>query len=125
MVVVILGILAATALPRFFDARSDAGNAAIAGVAGGLASATSVNFASKQLGHTVIPATLSDTAANICTKLNVGTALQGPFPSGYDVVEDTGATNTCGADGYVTCKVSSTAAAPAPTSVSFAATCYN
>jgi len=45
MVIVILGILAATALPKFVDLRTDAENAAIAGVAGGLASAAAVNYA--------------------------------------------------------------------------------
>ena len=38
VVIVILGILAATALPRFVDFRSDAQNAAIQGVAGAIAS---------------------------------------------------------------------------------------
>jgi MSHA pilin protein MshA len=45
MVIVILGILAATALPKFVDLRSDAENAAIAGVAGGLSSAAAINYA--------------------------------------------------------------------------------
>jgi MSHA pilin protein MshA len=45
MVIVILGILAATALPKFIDLRSDAENAAVAGVAGGLNSASAINYA--------------------------------------------------------------------------------
>jgi MSHA pilin protein MshA len=45
MVIVILGILAATALPKFVDLRSDAETAAISGVAGGLGSANVVNYA--------------------------------------------------------------------------------
>lgn len=45
VVIVILGILAATALPKFVDLSSDAEKAAIKGVAGGLASAASVNYA--------------------------------------------------------------------------------
>ncbi len=44
VVIVILGILAATALPKFIDLRSDAETAAIQGVAGGLASAASINY---------------------------------------------------------------------------------
>lgn len=45
IVIVILGILAATALPKFIDLRSDAEGAAISGVAGGLGSASSINYA--------------------------------------------------------------------------------
>lgn len=45
MVIVILGILAATALPKFVDLRTDAETAALNGVAGGLSSASAVNYA--------------------------------------------------------------------------------
>lgn len=45
MVIVILGILAATALPKFVNLRSDAESAAIAGVAGGLGSTNAINYA--------------------------------------------------------------------------------
>jgi len=45
VVIVILGILAATALPKFIDLRSDAVKSALDGVAGNLASAASVNYA--------------------------------------------------------------------------------
>ncbi len=45
VVIVILGILAATALPKFVDFSDDAEKAAIKGVAGGLASAAAINYA--------------------------------------------------------------------------------
>lgn len=45
VVIVILGILAATALPKFVDMSGDARKAATQGVAGALASASSVNYA--------------------------------------------------------------------------------
>lgn len=45
VVIVILGILAATALPKFIDLRGDAESSAIQGVAGGLASASAINYA--------------------------------------------------------------------------------
>ena len=44
MVIVILGILAATALPKFIDLSGDARDAAVEGVAGGMASAAAINF---------------------------------------------------------------------------------
>src|SRR5450759_1211111 len=43
MVIVILGILAATALPKFVDLRSDANKAAAAGFAGAFNSASLIN----------------------------------------------------------------------------------
>lgn len=45
VVIVILGILAATALPKFIDLRSDAMSSAANGMAGNLTSAMSINYA--------------------------------------------------------------------------------
>lgn len=45
MVIVILGILAAVAVPKFTDLSSDAGNASAQGVAGAISSASSLNYA--------------------------------------------------------------------------------
>jgi MSHA pilin protein MshA len=42
VVIVILGILSATALPKFIDMGGDAAASAVAGVAGGIASAASI-----------------------------------------------------------------------------------
>ena len=44
VVIVILGILAATALPKFIDLRSDALSSSANGMAGSLTSAMSVNY---------------------------------------------------------------------------------
>ncbi len=44
VVIVILGVLAATALPKFVDVREDANEAALAGVAGAMGSAMSINY---------------------------------------------------------------------------------
>ena len=46
MVIVILGILAATALPRFVDLRSDANVSAAKGFSGALNSANAINYGS-------------------------------------------------------------------------------
>ncbi|MBI2749364.1 MAG: type II secretion system protein [Burkholderiales bacterium] len=54
VVIVILGILAATALPKFVDLRSDAITASANGVAAQLSSAMSVNYAGcSATGHVV------------------------------------------------------------------------
>src|SRR3954466_5134312 len=48
VVIVILGILSAVALPKFIDLSSQANLAAAQGVAGALSSATSINYAAKK-----------------------------------------------------------------------------
>lgn len=45
MVIVILGVLAAVALPKFVDLKGDANKSAASGFAGALASANAINFA--------------------------------------------------------------------------------
>jgi len=45
MVIVILGILAAVALPKFVDLKGDSQQAAMQGVAGAAASASAINYA--------------------------------------------------------------------------------
>lgn len=49
VVIVILGILAAVALPRFVNLGGDAGDASAQGVAGALSSASAMNYANRQI----------------------------------------------------------------------------
>ena len=51
VVIVILGILAATALPKFVDMSADAEKATTQGVAGAISSAGSVNYAKVKAGN--------------------------------------------------------------------------
>ena len=74
----ILGILAASVIPRFADLRQDALGAAVAGVAGSLSSAAAVNYAVRSLDAT------DGTAIGDCT--NVANALVGGVPTGTDVL---------------------------------------
>lgn len=80
VVIVILGILAATALPKFIDMRSDAQNTAIAGVVGAANSAMSLNYAGCSITNNVV-------TANKCVAVDncddVGSLLQGGLPTGY------------------------------------------
>ena len=62
MVIVILGILAATAIPRFVDLSTEAAQAAVDGVAGSLSSASAINYAARAARN----ATQTDTTAG-CT----------------------------------------------------------
>jgi len=67
MVIVILGVLAAVALPKFVDLSSDAKGAAISGAAGALSSASAINYATAAARGA---STCLGTAATGCTRLN-------------------------------------------------------
>ena len=47
IVIVILGILAAVAIPKYIDLKTDAANATANGVAGALSSAMAINYAAR------------------------------------------------------------------------------
>jgi MSHA pilin protein MshA len=66
MVIVILGILAATALPKFVDLSSDANQAALTGLAGAITSGASINFSTRTLRGTAAAGTVS-TSGVACT----------------------------------------------------------
>lgn len=65
MVIVILGILAAVALPKFVGLQTDAAQAAVNGTAGAVSSAAAVNYA---------VCSARGTAGVGCTRLNAATA---------------------------------------------------
>lgn len=82
VVIVILGILAATALPKFVDLRSDAQTSALQGVAGAMDSAMAVNYAGCSVVNNVVTANKCVQVLN-CT--DVSGVLQGGVPTGYTV----------------------------------------
>jgi prepilin-type N-terminal cleavage/methylation domain-containing protein len=80
MVIVILGVLAAVALPKFVDLKGDAQTAAVQGVAGGISSASAVNYAARSV------TTGNGTATTVATcTIAAARILQGGLPSGYSV----------------------------------------
>jgi MSHA pilin protein MshA len=89
VVIVILGILAATALPKFLDLRTDAQAAALAGVAGSMSSAMSLNYAGCSASGAAGVAVASATPTSKCVKLtncqDVSALLQGGIPANYTV----------------------------------------
>lgn len=104
VVIVILGILAATALPKFVNLQDDAAQAAVDGVAAAITSATALNYAKYQISSGAATSITSATTCNAAaiTNMLVGSAL----PSGYSL--STGAlgagctagnTGTCGLTG--------------------------
>lgn len=103
VVIVILGILAATALPKFLDLRENASESAVDGMAGSLGSAMTVNYAGcSATNHDT--GTVLASNANKCTTVNNctdgGSLLQGGLPTGYVITALTlttvnGTTDTC------------------------------
>lgn len=84
VVIVILGILAATALPRFIDMRGEARQAAADGVAGAAASAMTLNFSGCSLTNDVVTTSKCIKVDN-CNK--AGLLLQPGLPAGYTVAD--------------------------------------
>lgn len=77
VVIVILGVLAAVAMPKFVDVSGDAETAAIKGVAGAATSAMNVNYGARKVNAT------KGFAVDNCE--DVATLLQGGLPTGYSV----------------------------------------
>ncbi len=107
VVIIILGVLAAVAVPKFTDLSGDARTAAGRGVAGAISSGSSINYAARQAGNAT--ATVLN-AANVCTS----TLLQ-PFVTGVTLTSAVAATDNefqvsgtgdcSGANVSVTCTV--------------------
>lgn len=90
IVIAIIGILSAVAIPKFIDLQSNAQTAATNAVAGALGAANAANYAARKLSTS-----LGISVAN-CTDLS--SALQGGLPSGYTITAAAVA-----ADANVTC----------------------
>jgi MSHA pilin protein MshA len=96
-VIVVLGILAATALPKFVDMSAAAENAAVQGVAGNIGSGMALNYAAAVAFTAGITGTVAAVAVTNCTDgsslvlggLPLGYAISGPAISGL------GTTATC------------------------------
>jgi MSHA pilin protein MshA len=82
VVIVILGILAATALPKFIDMRAEASQAALDGVAGAAATAMQINYAGC---HVTNHKPVDNKCQSISSCEQVGQLLQGDLPAGYNV----------------------------------------
>ena len=87
VVIVILGILAATALPKFVNLGDDARRAAVDGIAGGISSAAAINYSTFQISKTRAE-TLN--GANACSTLvaSTKTGLTGGLPSTVEISTD-------------------------------------
>ena len=89
IVIVILGILAAVAIPKYIDLKQDAAQAAVNGVAGSVGSAMSVNFAARSANSA------KGSAVTNCS--DGATVLQGGLPTAGGVYAITAAAVAAGA----------------------------
>ena len=106
VVIVILGVLAATALPKFIDMNSDAKAAALKGVVGAAASAMTINYS----GCAVVQHT---PASGKCVKVDncddLGSIMQGGLPTGYTIAAAALGTGAAGQNGNeATCTITQT-----------------
>ena len=104
VVIVVLGILAATALPKFLDVSTEANKASTQGVAAAAAAAMNLNYSGCSMTNNVATANKCVTV-NDCTQ--VSSIMQGGVPAGYVVAASgtaIGSTNGSTAE----CKVTKT-----------------
>jgi MSHA pilin protein MshA len=104
MVIVILGVLAAVALPKFVDLKSDAQLASTQGVAGALASASAINYSGCAITSNVVTAnkcvqinSCTGAGALLSPAITLGTAVikTGPYVSTNATALANGSTGAC------------------------------
>lgn len=113
VVIVILGILAATALPKFIDLSSDADAAAVQGVAGGITSGSSINYAACALSGG------ATRCVEVLTCADAANVLQGGMPAGYSFVAPTQAISSTVAASCNVQKVAATGISAVATVIGF------
>ena len=105
VVIVILGILAATALPKFISLTLEADTAATKGVAAAATAGFAINYGGHKL-NVAKGVAVNGTQAAICTVGGLGAVMTGGLPTGYavavggtatdcSVVGNDGLTGTC------------------------------
>lgn len=118
VVIIILGILAATALPKFVDLSTEARTASAAGIAGGISSAASVNYAARKASNNTKGVAYN--SATPCTEANFNTILQTPLPTSgyaYAAVAATDCSVVANDGTAVQCTVTPTTGTPATATV--------
>lgn len=85
-VIVILGIIAAVAVPRFVDLSAAAESASVRGIAGTLSSAHSLNYAASVASKANLDGAPEPVAVDNCNVVNL---LEGGLPDNF-AIEDQG-----------------------------------
>ena len=122
VVIIILGILAATALPKFIDLSDEARLAAAKGVASAATAGYAINYAARKTsaaGNVIV----TGAPAVVCTALTtgLGAVMTGGMPSGYTVAVGAGTDcSTPGNDGLTcTCTVTDSVDAAATSNATY------
>jgi MSHA pilin protein MshA len=105
VVIIILGILAATALPRFIDLSGDAKAASLSAVSGAAASAMTLNFGGCQITSDVVT---TNKCVKIATCSDVAGIMEGGFPTSQYSVAVSGTLPTVANGTEFTCTVTQT-----------------
>lgn len=105
IVIAIIGILAAVAIPKFISLSSNAQTAATTAIAGALSAANSSNYAARKLN--------SSLGVSVTNCTNLANALQGGLPANYTITS---------ASVSVDATVSCTLTGPSSTTATFSAT---
>lgn len=95
VVIVILGILAATALPRFIDLSDSARAAAVEGVAASATSGFAINYAARK---TKAQSNAAINMVDPCTSDTLGLVMTGGFPTKKYQLSGAAGTRDCSAD---------------------------
>ncbi|MFN0318432.1 MAG: prepilin-type N-terminal cleavage/methylation domain-containing protein [Burkholderiales bacterium] len=93
VVIIILGILSAVALPKFIDLSDEALEASVQGVAAGVSAGSAINYGAWQANSS--KATAMAGVCNTPTSV-LGSLLQGGWPSGGNVSYTIGACDCTG-----------------------------
>lgn len=125
VVIVILGVLSAIAIPRFFNLSGEARLAAVRGVASAATTGFAINHAARRASASGTVAITGANATAICTVAILGSVMTGGMPAGYTVVAGTSqACNTAANDGRNgTCSVRDATLITASATVTY--TCAN
>ena len=91
MVIVILGVLAAVAIPKFVDLKGDAQQASMQGVAGAAASASAINYGGCAIA-TAASAPTKCKVVNTCDGIKAALS-GGVWPTGYSTTGTGSAVN--------------------------------
>ncbi|MGQ5525040.1 type II secretion system protein [Chitinimonas sp. PSY-7] len=108
MVIVILGILAAVALPRFFDLSDDANTASLAGTVASINSGNTINYAARSvdIANGVAVGSRRGVAVSTCADawgvIGTGSATA---PTGYSIALLGGTTLPTASGSQFTCVV--------------------
>ena len=83
MVIVILGVLSAVALPKFIDLSDDAKIASTKAMAAAISSGSAANFAARKVAS---PSAVTINGADVCDNASLSSLVQGGIPATHQII---------------------------------------